>query len=229
VGTILLLDEDSAFRSSAAVVLSTQGHQVVQCACVVEAARLLAAQAFDLVLTDGDGACVVRDQRSKGSRVPAVLVSRFWKRSDPEVLREGFDDVLHKPVTPAALVATVQKHTGGPMLPLAEESERALARLRRTYAQQLPTLIEGLREAIRQLHEDPDSMVVRAVVRRRAREIAGTAGSFGFGEVGAACALIESALFCSSGIGWDRIDAALRAIVPREAQYEHHEAVSAAV
>src|SRR5205085_5159775 len=138
-----------------------------------------------------------------GSKTPAVLVSHFWKKSDSEVLREGFTAVLHKPVAPATLVAKVQRLVGLTEATLDGKGEAALDKMRADYARELPVLLDGLHVALMQLQQRPNEMVLRGIVRRRAHQIAGTEGSFGFEAIGEACAQIESALFSQGGIACD--------------------------
>lgn len=219
MATVLLLDDDAGFSKATAGTLTLHGHQVVTCERAEEARRLLARSWFDLLLVDcllpdADGVRFVREMRAGGDETPAVLVSHFWKQSDAEILREGFAGVLHKPVPPTALVAKVNCLLGVATAPLDEACERAREALRNSFASELPVLIDGLRAAVSELRDHPQETAVRGVVKRRAHHLAGTAGTFGFGWIGNACAQIEAALFAQAGIAWDRIEDALRALVP---------------
>jgi CheY-like chemotaxis protein len=52
----------------------------------------------------------------------------------------------------------------------------------------------GLKTALEQLRSSPRDSGLQGVARRRAHQIAGTAGSFGFDQIGDSCATLEDAL-----------------------------------
>ena len=87
-----------------------------------------------------------------------------------------------------------------------------LEQMRLRYAQELPELVSGLSVAVTQLRGRPEQPALLCEARRRAHQIAGMAGSFGFGAVGDACAAIEAALLKlqrGAGNAWVEIDRVL--------------------
>ena len=99
------------------------------------------------------------------------------------------------------------------MLP---ETKKELAALAASFARDLPAMVQGVVLAIDQLRARPADVALRGMARRRAHQIAGVAGSFGFDTVGDACAGIERALqqMGSSCDVWKEVDAALRVLDP---------------
>jgi HPt (histidine-containing phosphotransfer) domain-containing protein len=105
--------------------------------------------------------------------------------------------------------------TGGQpeMLP---ETRNELAALAAAFERELPVLVLGVRLAVAQLRASPTNATLRGAARRRAHQVAGVAGSFGFDAIGDACAGIEQAILRmgSSGDVWPEIDAAIRVLDP---------------
>jgi len=99
------------------------------------------------------------------------------------------------------------------MLP---ETTEELAALTAAFERDLPAMVQGVVLAIDRLRASPADAAIRGMARRRAHQIAGVAGSFGFDAVGEACAGIERALLrmgssCDFG---PEIDAGLRVLDP---------------
>jgi HPt (histidine-containing phosphotransfer) domain-containing protein len=99
------------------------------------------------------------------------------------------------------------------MLP---ETRSELAALAAAFERELPLMVQRVVLAIDALRASPADDALRVNARRRAHQIAGVAGSFGFDEVGNVCAGIERAMLrmpSSSGV-WPEVDAALRVLDP---------------
>jgi len=84
------------------------------------------------------------------------------------------------------------------------------------FERDLPAMVQGVVLAIDRLRATPADVELRGMARRRAHQIAGVAGSFGFDDVGEACAGIERAILrmdssCDFG---PEIDAGLRVLDP---------------
>ena len=107
--TILLVDDDRAFRLSTAELLRQEGHAVVLAASGAEAAEKLKAGPVDLMLLDlrmpgVDGLGVVEALRAHGEGVPILMISGFGTiEAAVEALHLGVDDFLTKPVDPDVL------------------------------------------------------------------------------------------------------------------------------
>jgi HPt (histidine-containing phosphotransfer) domain-containing protein len=99
------------------------------------------------------------------------------------------------------------------MLP---ETRKELAALAASFARELPAMVQSVVLAIDQLRASPADVALRGIARRRAHQIAGVAGSFGFDAVGDACAGIERAILQmgSSADDWKEVDAALCVLDP---------------
>ena len=99
------------------------------------------------------------------------------------------------------------------MLP---ETRKELAELAASFERELPFMVQRVVLAIDQLRASPADVALRGMARRRAHQVAGVAGSFGFDDVGNACAGIERALLrmASSSDVWPDVDAALRVLDP---------------
>ena len=225
MATILILDHDSRFRSLAAAALERRGHTVLQAGRCAEAKKLLSARPVDLLvvdalLPDGAGPDFIRARRDShcGGEL-VLLVSAFWKKQLAAVAKDaGAQGFLEKPVTPEALLGKVERMVGSRTeAELTPGAERELAELRARFAGELPSLVAGVRVAVDQLRARPQAPGLFGVARRRAHQLAGIAGSFGFEAIGSSCAAVEEALLAlQSGAAdaWSRIDAAAARLLP---------------
>ena len=108
-GTILLVDDDRAFRLSTAELLRQEGHSVLLATNGTEAAERLKTEAVDLMLLDLrmpglGGLAVVEALRAHGEGVPILMISGFGTvESAVQALHLGADDFLTKPVDPDVL------------------------------------------------------------------------------------------------------------------------------
>jgi CheY-like chemotaxis protein len=113
---VLVVDDSPVARIAVRGMLESEGHNVIEAddghGVPVLAARVKA----DLVLCDMfmpvcDGVTVIRELRRKLPNVKIIAISGAGLdgRMDmlPMAMRLGADDVLYKPFSPAALVATV--------------------------------------------------------------------------------------------------------------------------
>lgn len=229
MATVLLIDDDPSFRELVATVLSGRGHRLVEVSRTEAAQTMLAKGGNDLVILDGllpdaDGATWLKTQRGLGMKLPVLFVSAFRKSArDQKRIKEECraDDFLAKPTTAAALLAKVER-----MLPqgasaqqpmgLRPEDLRLLEEMERDYALKLPSLVRELKSSLEQLRARPHDSGLQGVARRRAHKIAGTAGSFGFAEVGDACASVEEALvLLQAGGDFGPVAAALASLCER--------------
>lgn len=208
MATLLVVDDDAHFRRLVSVTLSAKGHQVLEAARCSEGNKLLRGAQPELIildglLPDGDGAAWIKQHRAGGLRVPVLFVSAFRKSAKDQqalVTEWGVEATLAKPVSPPDLLAKVERMLqrspgeAGEPAALSDDEQRALAEMSRQYAHDLPGLVQGLQEAVRQLEARPREGTLQGVARRRAHQIAGSAGSFGFADIGDACARIEQAI-----------------------------------
>jgi two-component system catabolic regulation response regulator CreB len=110
---LLLLEDDPAIAHTVAYALEREGLQVTHCLLLQDARRLLAAQAFDLLvldvgLPDGSGLDLCRDVRSAAA-TPVLMLSARGEEIDRVLgLELGADDYLPKPFSPRELAARVK-------------------------------------------------------------------------------------------------------------------------
>jgi two-component system, NtrC family, response regulator AtoC len=101
---ILVVDDDSGFRSLLDTILSGEGYQVQTAGAIGEAIRIGAKQQFHLVLTDlklpdGDGLAILRRWRENGWTTPFVIITGFGTvPSAVEAMKLGAADYLGKPL-----------------------------------------------------------------------------------------------------------------------------------
>ena len=118
---VLLVDDDRVALAILCAMLEAAGARVECLTGGAEAVTRLAEEPFDLLLCDiympgMDGFDVIRRVRqlapATGGEVPAVAITAhpsFENRRD--ALRAGFQEVVGKPVEPAALVEVVRRLT----------------------------------------------------------------------------------------------------------------------
>jgi len=227
MASILILDDDSYFRKLAISALQARKHVVFEAPKARDADALVAARKFDCIIVDGllpdaDGMTWINRFREKDTETPILFISAFWK-NDQKVRALQVSATLKKPVTPGALVAKVegslrnQSAPIGELLQLTEQASSELTQLSASFERDLPKLLRGVRDAVEQLRRTPQSAPVRGVAQRRAHQLAGTAGSFGFAKLGDACAQLEDALVGmvhspGTDVIWAIIDNALAAL-----------------
>jgi DNA-binding response OmpR family regulator len=113
---LLLVDDDDTLRSGLGVVLGASGFEVTSAAGVAEALRYIAAQPFDVLLTDlhmpgpGDGLTVVSAMRHTHPESMTLLLS-----ADPNLVKASaaivsqVDEVILKPVKASLLVQRIRE------------------------------------------------------------------------------------------------------------------------
>ena len=110
---LLVVDDDRTFRLSTAELMRQDGHEVEVAANASEAVDRMAGGGFDLVLLDVrmpgmDGVTAVEVLRTRGMRVPILMISGFGTVDTAvRALHTGADDFLTKPVDPDVLSAKV--------------------------------------------------------------------------------------------------------------------------
>lgn len=112
---VLLVDDDKAVCFSLALILRQKHFEVVTASSVREALRLIASQAFDVLLSDlhmpnaGDGLTVVSAMRHSNPDAVTLLFSGYpeMQRAVAALLLQA-DEILLKPMHPDALVQAIQ-------------------------------------------------------------------------------------------------------------------------
>jgi CheY-like chemotaxis protein len=118
---ILLVDDDHDTSDILRFFLEREGYEVVLAREGGEALRLMAEHGEpDLILLDlampGLSGWGVMDALARHPRwvgTPVVVLTASWDVSEEDVLAFGADAMLHKPVTPDDLLATVERYSSG--------------------------------------------------------------------------------------------------------------------
>ncbi|MEM1413949.1 MAG: response regulator, partial [Myxococcota bacterium] len=112
--TVLLLDDDAAFRSAVREPLEARDIEVVEAIKGRDAYRLIdevepSALIVDGLLPDTNGVKWLETVRRGGIDVPAIFVSAFYRDLDSykKLKALGVDSVLHKPLDPEELAKKV--------------------------------------------------------------------------------------------------------------------------
>ncbi|HEY0907543.1 MAG TPA: sigma-54 dependent transcriptional regulator, partial [Methylophilus sp.] len=114
MATLLIIDDDPAFRSSLSEMLSDLGHQVIEASHVQAGLQCLRTSPLDLVITDlklagEDGLSFLR-QAQAIKAVPCIMLTAYASGSNTiEAMRLGAFDHLTKPVSRQLLMETLQR------------------------------------------------------------------------------------------------------------------------
>jgi two-component system response regulator HydG len=140
---LLVVDDEPSARTTLALLLRKRGHLVVEADGVMAATKHLAAEAFDLVVTDlrmpdGNGLEVLRAAKAHSPATEVILLTAYaeWK-SAKEAIRLGALDYFEKGQDPDELNHRIDKALAGRAL--RRENENLRAQLRERYG--LPGLI----------------------------------------------------------------------------------------
>jgi two-component system response regulator HydG len=115
MGTVLVVEDQKAMRSTMAAMLRGAGHEVAECATSAEALSLHARTPFELVLTDlrldgGDGLGLLRRLRAMPGAPEVIVVTAYSTiESAVEAMRTGAFDYLPKPFSPSELSVRVER------------------------------------------------------------------------------------------------------------------------
>ncbi len=207
--TILLVDGDFRFRALVAAVLRAQGFEVLEAGSGKEATSTIGVDVPDLVIVDGalpdtDGLGWISLLRSRGSDVAVIFVSASSR--DPLSHRHLIEElkvasVVTKPIAPAHFAELVEMVLGSAGMDrrsqvevgegVAPDFEKELKRLRRAFREELPSRLRELGDALVAARKDPAASEKLGAAREIAHRLRGTAGSYGFLQVGEEAGRIE--------------------------------------
>jgi len=113
---ILLVDDDDAVIGTLALVLQGNGFYVVTASNVNDALRCIAAETFDVLVSDlhmpqpGDGLTVVSAMRHSNPKAITLILSAFpeMQMAAAAVLKQA-DEILVKPMRAAELVSAIRE------------------------------------------------------------------------------------------------------------------------
>jgi signal transduction histidine kinase/DNA-binding response OmpR family regulator len=177
---VLLAEDDPTHQRLVVQMLANRGHTVEVVSTAAAALATLEQQAFDVVLMDRhmpamDGFAVVATIRARegatNGHLPIIAMTASAMRGDQEkCLKAGMDAYLSKPMTDAALCATIDQvlpHGAAHRTPMRESmveppmdfasalqtvdgDQTLLAELMRVFAHNYPKRLADIREAIAQ-------------------------------------------------------------------------------
>jgi signal transduction histidine kinase/CheY-like chemotaxis protein len=223
-GVILVVDDDDYILQAVYVALESYGYSVLLANSGAAAIQIFEEQSeqIDLVLLDmlmpGMGGEETFDALREIRPDVKVLLSTGFAPDEAaqRFTDEGLAGFLRKPYDPNQLAGEVQqiieRGSGQP----AEQMDEALRGLRASYREKLP---DQLGELTEKLHASREAGGSEAFLQAReiAHRLAGTAGSYGLGDIGAALEKIDDALREVSAddvenARWSDIDAAVAEI-----------------
>jgi ActR/RegA family two-component response regulator len=148
---ILLVDDDELICLSVGEVLRDRGFDVTTAESVLEALRLISANAYDVLLTDlhmpgaGDGLTVVSAMRHAHPKAVTMLLSAFpeMDAASHAILLQA-DQILVKPMDVDSLVAAIKDRlaTGAPPVRVIETVATILERTVESTIQEWYALIQ---------------------------------------------------------------------------------------
>jgi diguanylate cyclase (GGDEF)-like protein len=209
---ILFVEDDPQLRAMVVPLLQQKGHAVTEAATGADASTRLNQLRPDLIILDGllpdttgmDWLAALRKREPK--LPPVIFVSAFWRdrKSFIRLTEElKVQQVIHKPIIPEVFLQQLenlltqlyprqgegQGQDGGD-----QELQAALAGLRREYLLALPDKLAELVKAIGKVRSGLTDANLLAEVRSQAHRLRGTAGSYGFPEVGRQMGIVEDAV-----------------------------------
>src|SRR6202035_2160898 len=128
---VLLADDDEAVREMLQVALERDGFEVVAVASVKEALSHIAAESFDVLLSDlhmplaGDGFTVVSAMRHTHPQAVTLVLSGYPAIDEAlSAIRLQADEILMKPIQVAAIREAIRSKLANPVArrPLPTES-----------------------------------------------------------------------------------------------------------
>ncbi|MEE8165592.1 MAG: response regulator, partial [Myxococcota bacterium] len=223
-GVILAVDDDDYILQAVYASLESYGYSVLLANSGAAAIQIFEERSdqIDLVLLDMvmpgmSGEESFRALRAIRPDVKVLLSTGFAPdEATQRFTDEGLAGFLRKPYDPNQLAGEVQRILERGSAPQAEQMDAALRALRASYREKLPDQLDQLTERLRAARE-PDGSAAIGQAREIAHRLAGTAGSYGFEDIGAALGNIDDTLREISAedvenARWSTIDAALAEI-----------------
>lgn len=219
--TVLLLDDDSHFRSAVTPALEAQGLRVLSASKGSVARAMLEEEEPSVLVVDGllpdvNGIDWIEALRADGFSTPIIFVSAFYRDLNTfKHLTRNLQvmKVFHKPVSvdrfarevanvvpePISLVPATHRSSqdaADRVLFPEEASEPGLdpEKAKQAYTRLLPIVADNLTGAIRKVHADVGRTSIVAEALRQAHELHGAADSHGFQDISDAASRIEGQL-----------------------------------
>jgi DNA-binding response OmpR family regulator/GGDEF domain-containing protein/HPt (histidine-containing phosphotransfer) domain-containing protein len=219
--TILLLDDDTQFRTGVTPALEAFGLRVLSATKGSIARALVEEEEPALLVVDGllpdtNGIAWIEQLRAEGFTTPIIFVSAFYR--DLTTFKHlthdlGVLKVFHKPVAVDRFAREVASAVAAPMsltpaahLPADEPEDRILypeegsepgvdpEKAKSSYVSLLPIAADNLTGAIRRVHAEGERTSIVAEALRQAHDLHGAAETHGFVEISEAASRIEAEL-----------------------------------
>jgi len=200
---VLYVEDEPDIRTVAQIALeSVGGFDVRMCSSGEEAVRLAAESPPDVVLLDVmmpgmDGPATLDAIRDLPGLANTPIVFLTAKISPPDVERLrglGATDVIGKPFDPMSLAQHVREiwdrhHAAA----VDDDLDDRLAALSREYASGIPARLSAFDAALDVLRREDRESAALEELNWNAHALAGSAGTFGFAELGECAARLEVA------------------------------------
>jgi CheY-like chemotaxis protein len=223
-GVILVVDDDDYILQAVYVSLESYGYSVLLANSGAAAIQIFEerSEQIDLVLLDMlmpgmSGEETYRALRAIRHDVKVLLSTGFAPdEAAQRFTDEGLAGFLRKPYDPDQLAGEVQRIIERGSTQPSERMDEALRSLRVSYREKLPQQLDELAERLAAARE-PDGEAAFRQAREISHRLAGTAGSYGLGDIGAELGKIDDALRevapeDAAGARWRDIDAAVAEI-----------------
>ena len=200
-GVILVVDDDDYILQAVYDALESYGYSVLVANSGAAAIQVFEerSEQIDLVLLDMlmpgmSGEETFGALRAIRPDVKVLLSTGFAPdEAAQRFTDEGLAGFLRKPYDPDQLAGEVQRIIERGHVQPEEQMSEALRDLRASYREKLPDQLGELTDRLRASRE-PGGSEAFLQAREIAHRIAGTAGSYGFGDIGSALGRIEEAL-----------------------------------
>ncbi|HBP20619.1 MAG TPA: hypothetical protein DEA08_22870 [Planctomycetes bacterium] len=189
---ILVADDDDSSRDLTRIRLEALGAKVDAAADGAEALESALARPYQLIFMDMrmpilDGYAATRALRKRGVQTPIVALTAHAMTGDRDRCRKaGCSDYVTKPIEQSSLYACLRRQLAGAGDEAPLVGEDPVQALVRSYAAKLPGRGDELEQLVRRRDRD--------AVHEHAHRLAGSAGAYGYKEVGRLAALVDRAL-----------------------------------
>lgn len=203
---VLLLDDDEKFRKVVLFGLREKNIEVTEATNGAEAFALAENSSFDLLIIDGilpdtDGINWIRQYRSEDGRQPVIFISSQWQSVETYnmLTRElQVAQIIHKPVIPSVFAEQIYAEVSRPYWATKpaqrEEQDPSMEALSKEYLSQLPEELNEIKNALNKISQQGLADEELKTMRLYSHKIRGTAGTFGFDELGQHMAEMEDSI-----------------------------------
>jgi DNA-binding response OmpR family regulator len=199
--TVMLVDDDARFASLLKTALTGEGVDVVVAPKAGDASVEVGARKFDLIILDGElpdknGMQWLEESRAKIEQTPVMFISASWRDTESHtrlISKLGVSSIVHKPVSLEVLVDETMRLLHSDAKPV-DSTDAALAELAVTYVSEMSGEFKRMRDIIQYAVDEKIIAYNLEGLVNAAHKIHGTAGLFGFDEIGRIAGQLEAEL-----------------------------------